>query len=116
MAIVIINAVIDLQPAGVEKAVLDAQPFIEASRAEVGCTAYDWSLDPVKPGRIHVYEEWESEDALAGHFRDPSYAAMRDHIQRSGLVQARSQKYRVEAVEQVYDATGTPRARFGEMG
>lgn len=116
MAIVIINAVIDLEPAGVQKAILDAQPFIEASRAELGCTAYDWSLDPVKPGRIHVYEEWESEDALAGHFLDPSYAAMRDHIQGSGLIQSRSQKYRCDAVEQVYDANALPHAHFGEMG
>lgn len=116
MAIVVINAVIDLEPAGAEKAMLDAQPLIEASRAEQGCTAYDWSHDPVKPGRIHVYEEWESEDALAGHFRDPSYAAMRDHIGRSGLIQARSQKYRCDAVEQVYDSSGTPQAYFGRMG
>ncbi|WP_298675389.1 putative quinol monooxygenase [uncultured Sphingomonas sp.] len=109
---VIINAVIDLEPAGARQALLDAQPLIEASRAEKGCIAYDWSLDPARPGRVNVYEEWESEDALAGHFRDPSYAAMRDHVDKSGLIRARSQKYRCDAVEQVYDAAGTPQAHF----
>lgn len=112
---VIINAVIDLEPSGTERALLDAQPFIAASRAEDGCIAYDWAIDPATPGRIHVYEEWASEDALAAHFRDPSYAAMRDHIGVSGLIASRSQKYRCDAVEPIYDAQGVPHARFGEM-
>ena len=113
---VLISAVIDLEPDRVERAILDAQPFIAASRAEDGCIAYDWALDPATPGRIHVFEEWASEEALAGHFRDPSYAAMRDHVNSSGLVAARSQKYRCDAIEQVYDSTGTPQAHFGRAG
>lgn len=113
---VLISAVIDLDPAGAEQALLDAQPFIAASRAEAGCRAYDWALDPATPGRIHVFEEWESEEALAAHFRDPSYAAMRDHIGRSGLRAAQSRKYRCDLVEPVYDSAGVPQAHFGRMG
>lgn len=112
---VLISAVIDLQPEGAQQAIIDAQPYIAASRAEQGCIAYDWALDPATPGRIHVFEEWESEEALAGHFRDPSYAAMRDHVGRSGLVAARSQKYLCTAIETVYDESGTPKAHFGQM-
>ncbi len=113
---VLISAVIDLAAAGAEQALRDAQPFIAASRAEPGCIAYDWALDPATPGRVHVFEAWESEEALAGHFRDPSYAAMRDHLGRSGLVSARSAKYRCDLVEPVYDAAGVPQAHFGRMG
>ena len=113
---VIINAVIDLEPDRVERAILDAQPHIAASRGEAGCVAYDWALDPATPGRIHVYEEWESEDALAGHFRDPSYAAMRDHVNASGLIASRSRKYRCDLIEPVYDEGGVPHAYFGRMG
>ncbi|WBH17759.1 putative quinol monooxygenase [Sphingomonas radiodurans] len=112
---VIISAVIDLEPERVERALLDAQPFIAASRAEPGCIAYDWAVDPATPGRIHVFEEWESEEALAGHFRDPSYAAMRDHVGASGLITARSQKYRCDAIEPVYDSGGVPQAHFGRV-
>ncbi len=112
---IIVNAVIDLEPAGAERALLDAQPFIAASRAEDGCVAYDWAIDPATPGRVHVYEEWASEDALARHFRDPSYASMRDHLGKSGLVAARSQKCRCDAIEQVYDADGKAQAYFGKM-
>lgn len=112
---IVIQAVIDLEPAGAEQALHDAQPYINASRAEDGCVAYDWALDPATPGRVHVYEEWRDEEALAGHFRDPSYAAMRDHVGRSGLIKARSQKCRVDAIEQVYDQDGVPQAFFGRM-
>jgi len=113
---VVINAVIDLPPDRVEKCLIDAQPHIAASRAENGCVAYDWAVNPAVPGRIHVYEEWASEDALAGHFRDPSYAAMRDHIAASGLITARSQKCLVTAIEPVYDPDGNAQAYFGRMG
>ena len=112
---IIVTAVIDLEPGGVEKALRDAQPFIAASRAEAGCIAYDWTLDPALPGRVHVYEAWENEDALAGHFRDPSYAAMRDHIGASGFITSRSQKCRCDLIEPVYDANGVPHAYFGRM-
>lgn len=113
---VIIQAVIDLEPGGAEQALHDAQPFIGASRAEDGCVAYDWALDPTKPGRVHVYEEWRDEEAVARHFRDPSYAAMRDHLGRSGLVSARSQKCRCDLIEPIYDSAGVPQAHFGRMG
>lgn len=112
---ILIMARIDLEPNRAEQVLREAQPFIEASRAEAGCTAYDWAIDPAKPDQIHVYEEWESEEALAGHFRDPSYAAMSGHIQSSGLIASRSAKYRCDAVEPVYDADGVPHAHFGRM-
>jgi quinol monooxygenase YgiN len=112
---ILINAVIDLEPDRARRCLMEAQPFIAASRAEPGCTAYDWAIDPAVPDRIHVFEEWESEDALAAHFRDASYAAMRDHIGESGLISARSQKYRCDAVETVYDDAGTPQPHFGKV-
>jgi quinol monooxygenase YgiN len=113
---IIIKAQIDLEPEGAAQALKDAQPLIEASRAEDGCVAYDWGVDPAKPGRVYVYEEWRDEEALAGHFRDPSYANMRDHIGRSGLVTAYSQKARVDLIEQIYDKDGVPQAFFGKVG
>jgi quinol monooxygenase YgiN len=109
---ILINAVIVLEPDRAKRCLLDAQLLIEASRAEAGCIAYDWAIDPAVPDRINVFEEWESEDALAAHFRDTSYAAMRAHLGDSGIVSAQSRKYRCDAVETVYDASGTPQPYF----
>ncbi|HEX7784053.1 MAG TPA: antibiotic biosynthesis monooxygenase [Sphingobium sp.] len=84
--------------------------FIEASRAEQGCIAYNWSVDPLAPGTIHVFEEWESETDLGAHFRDPSYLAMRAHLERSRLTGFDVSIYSANGKEAVYDEEGQPRS------
>ncbi|EQB18730.1 putative quinol monooxygenase [Novosphingobium lindaniclasticum] len=82
---------------------------IVSSRKEQGCVAYNWAVDPLDAGLIHVYEEWESERALLGHFAHSSYAAMRDHLGRYELTGFAVQIYSAAGVEPVYDEDGWPR-------
>jgi quinol monooxygenase YgiN len=42
------------------------------SRAEAGCDEYVLAADPLVPGRVVLYERWESKETLAAHL-----AAMR---------------------------------------
>lgn len=109
---IIIAGTIDFAPSRAEAAIRDGKPYIEASLREPGCVAYAWSLDPLTPGRVHVYEEWESQTALEGHFRDTSYLSMRDHLRNYEMVGSSVRKYRVDRVEPVYDDAGNPRADF----
>jgi quinol monooxygenase YgiN len=37
------------------------------SRAEAGCIDYVFSADPLEPGRVHLFERWESKEHLAPH-------------------------------------------------
>lgn len=83
---------------------------ILASRQEKGCIAYDWSVDPLEPGVLHVFEEWESETDLGAHFRDPSYQAMRAHLETFPMTGFDVKLYRADEVEPVYSAEGFPRA------
>jgi quinol monooxygenase YgiN len=83
-----------------------------ATRAQEGCIDYNWSADLLTPGRIYVYERWQSQAALEAHFKGPHYLAMRNTIAAHGLRGADVSKYRMEIAEPVYDATGTPRADF----
>ena len=82
---------------------------IAASCAEEGCVAYAWAVDPLEPGKIQVYEEWESEQALLNHFRHESYAAMRSHLEGWELTGFGVQIYSVNGVEPVYGDDGWPR-------
>lgn len=82
---------------------------IASSRAEPGCVAYDWAVDPLEPGKIHVFEEWESEEALLNHFRHDSYAAMRGHLEGWELTGFGVRMYSVSGVEPVYGDDGWPR-------
>ena len=112
MAKIVIAAQIDLDPAQREEALRTAKPHIDAALAQDGCIAYDWSADGNNPARVNVFEEWESEAALAHHFANQAYAGMRDHIGQFGLTAAASKKYRVDAEGQVYNAEGEATERF----
>lgn len=82
---------------------------IAASRKEDGCIAYNWSVDPLEPGKIQVFEEWESEEALLRHFRDPSYIAMRAHLDAQVLTGFDVKIYSASGTEPVYGEDGWPR-------
>lgn len=112
MAKVLISAQIDVEPAGREAALKSAQPWIDGALAQPGCLHYDWSADLNDPARINVFEEWDSEAALAAHFAGPQYAGMLAHIGASGLKGSTSRKYRVDAEGPVYNADGKPTPAF----
>jgi quinol monooxygenase YgiN len=91
---------------------LDAQPLIAAALAEQGCVHYAWTADLARPGRIHVFEEWETEADLAAHLSDQPYFQMAGHLAAVGILGAITRKYRVDLIEPVYDPNGKPRADF----
>lgn len=109
---IIISGEIDLAPEAREKALLDAKPLIEAALAEKGCVHYAWSADLSLPGRVHVFEEWETEADLANHFLAEPYRNMGGHLAGVGIKSAATRKYRVDLIEPVYDPEGKPRADF----
>lgn len=109
---IVISGEIDLAPEAREKALLDAQPLIAAALAETGCVHYAWTLDPAKPGRLHVFEEWRTEADLAAHLSGQAYFSMSGHLNAVGVRNAATRKYRVDLIEPVYDPDGKPRADF----
>ena len=109
---IVIAAQIDLDPAQRAEALSSAKVHIDAALAQDGCIAYDWSADGNDPARVNVFEEWESEEALAAHFAGQAYAGMRDHIGTFGLTAAASKKYRVDAEGPVYNAEGVATEAF----
>lgn len=109
---IVIAGSIDVDPDRREAALEAGRPHVLATRAWPGCRAYVWSADSLEEGRIQVFEEWESEEALAAHFAGPHYRAMRDTIAAHGIRGIEVCKYRVALREPVYDERGRPRADF----
>ena len=99
---IIIAGTVDVDPAQRDAALEAGKPHMQAPRAPVGLI----------PGRIYVFERWESQDDLAAHFAGPHYLAMRDTIAVHGLRGADVLKYRIGHAEPVYDPSGKPRADF----
>jgi quinol monooxygenase YgiN len=69
---------------------------MRTSRSEAGCITYAFSPDPLDPGRVHLFERWESKAALADHL-----TALRQGPRRPDAVEvleAEVQQYEISAV------------------
>lgn len=110
--VTIIQAVVDLDPGQRDAALHGARPHIDAALAQPGCRAYSWCADPHDPARVHVFEQWDSTEALAAHLAGPAYSGMLGHMQGFGITAAVSTKFAVSAMQPVYDPEGRPRADF----
>lgn len=67
MATVIVTGTFDLDPTDRDAFLAGRQEAMRRSRAEDGCVAYVFAADPLEPGRVVLFEEWASEEALAAH-------------------------------------------------
>ena len=109
---IIIAGTVDVDVDKRDAALEAGKPHMEATRTQKGCLDYVWSADSLTPGRIYVYERWETQDDLAAHLSGPYYVAMRDTIAAHGLRGADVSKFRIDLAEPVYDPQGRPRADF----
>lgn len=64
---VIVAGFIDVDPDQRERFLAEKQDGIAESRAEDGCIEYVFSADSSDPGRIRIFERWESAEALGTH-------------------------------------------------
>ena len=109
---VLINGYVDFSPENAIKALEDATQLMAETRSQKGCRAYVWSHDPTTPGRVYVYENWESVEDLAAHLAGPYYSGMLGLLGKYELQATDILKYRIDHAEPVYDPEGKPRADF----
>jgi len=64
------------------QAVRVALRMAEATRAEPGCVSYRFYADLTDPNTFFLFEEWESDEALARHFQTPHMAEFQQQIPR----------------------------------
>jgi quinol monooxygenase YgiN len=63
----IIAGTFEVDPARRDEFLAQKEAGMRASRAEAGCSHYVLSADPLEPGRVYLYERWESKEHLAPH-------------------------------------------------
>lgn len=112
MTRVTIAGTIDFEGKDVVPILQAARDLIAAAYEEPGCIHYCWTADVLRPGRVHVFEEWENSETLCAHLANPAYLEMSGHLAASGMTGADVRKYRIAAQEPVYDAEGRPRGDF----
>jgi quinol monooxygenase YgiN len=75
-----------------------AAEVARATRREEGCLSYCFYSSVENPGTFLVFEEWESEDALARHFQTPHMKIFMEKIPALVAGAASIRKYQIASV------------------
>lgn len=93
----IVAGTMDVDPSEREAFLKSRESAMHTSRSEKGCIEYVFSADALDPGRVRLFEIWESKEDLAAHL-----AAMRSGGQAAPAgprpTAANIQQYEVSAV------------------
>ena len=92
---IIIAGTISIDPSKTDQALADAVEMMKATHEEEGNLAYVFSLDPLVPGQIQLFEKWESEEALAAHSASAHMAEFRPKMGGWGVTGADIKKYEI---------------------
>jgi len=64
---VIVEGTIDVDPSGRDEFLAGRRDAVLATRSEPGCIEYAFSADLIDPGRIRIFERWETPEDLDTH-------------------------------------------------
>lgn len=109
---IVIAGEIDFPPENRDAALAGAKSLIDMALAEPGCRHYAWSADPHLPGRVHVFEQWDSGRELQDHLEGEAYRGMLGHLSGFSILNAETRKYRCDLIEPVYGPDGVATATF----
>jgi quinol monooxygenase YgiN len=109
---IVIAGEVDFPPQNRAAALAGAEALIGMALAEPGCRHYAWSADPHDPGRVHVFEEWDSAEELQAHLEGEAYHGMLGHLSGYTILNANTRKYRCDLAEPVYGPDGVATATF----
>ncbi|WP_030374145.1 putative quinol monooxygenase [Streptomyces rimosus] len=93
---IIVSGKLHIAPEARAAYLADCDAVVEQARRSPGCLDYALSPDRLDPGRINVYERWESDAHLAA-FR----GAGPEPEQAAEILGAEVSKYRISGVEAV---------------
>jgi len=71
---IVISGILELDPSKIDLAVELTNTLCAATRDEPGNVTYEYWRDPNNAGRVRVFEEWESDDAINAHMASPHMA------------------------------------------
>ncbi len=110
---IVIAGWIEVDPAVRDELVAAMAPLQKSTRDdEPGCLAYVMSADPVEPGRVAIYECWESAAALDAHFSHANFTASRTVMRSYPRIGGSIAKHRVGATAAIAGPDGQATSRF----
>ncbi len=92
---IVIAGRVVVDPNKQDAAIPAAQEMMEETLKESGCAAYKFSADLTESGVFHIFEEWESQEALDAHFASPHMAKFRSTVGTLGVKEMTVSRYDV---------------------
>ncbi len=92
---IIVAGKIHLDPEARQGYLDECRQAMELARAAPGCLGFTLTADLLEPGRINIYERWESDEQLMT-FR----ASGPSSEQQTAILDASVNRYRISAVEE----------------
>jgi quinol monooxygenase YgiN len=94
----IIAGTFEVDPARRDEFIVQKEAGMRASRAEAGCIDYVLSADPLAPGRVYLFERWESKEHLAPHLARMGAAAGTPDPEAVPVLAVDLQQYEIASV------------------
>jgi quinol monooxygenase YgiN len=95
---IVIAGRVAVRPERREEAVRAALAMAAATRKEDGCITYQFSNDLADMNSIVIFEEWESDEALAQHFQTEHMKVFRELLPRLLAGPSTVKRYVVQSV------------------
>ena len=93
----VIAGTISIDPAKLEEAKRVTAIMMAETHKEPGNTQYVFSGSFTDGGIVHIFEEWESQEALDFHFQTPHMAEFQQKMGSFGIKGMSVQKYEVSS-------------------
>ena len=93
----VIAGTITIDPAKLEDAKQAAAIMMAETHKEPGNAEYVFSASLSEDGVVHIFEEWESQEALDLHFKSPHMAEFQKKMGSFGVKGMSVQKYEVSS-------------------
>ena len=97
---IIVHGNIPLKPESREEALKLAGVMATATQNEEGCISYDFYVGLSDPNTLLVFQEWESMDALMGHFQTEHMKSFLDELPDLVSGEIITRRYAVQTVEE----------------
>ena len=115
MAGVVVSRHCGFPPEVRDEALVKGKELIEGAYTEKGCIHYLWTADLNHPCAASWFmKEWESSADLDAHLQGVWYRDMFGHLAQYNVINAETNKFRVDVKEPVYGEDGIATGFFSD--
>ncbi len=105
---IIVHGRIPIRPDCREQALRLARDMSEATQQEKGCISYDFYVGLSDPNTLMLFQEWESMEALMGHFQTPHMESFLRELPEVVSGEITTRRYAVQSVDEESEDASEP--------